>query len=96
MFSMREIFLCASLGCGVGGDARAVIKKKTKNKLFPPQSFSSGHSKKPPHWDYLVICSPNFYEVAFPFDFLFICALFFMLYIITTVGVNSIKPKPYS
>lgn len=81
MFSMREIFLCASLGCGVGGDAQAV-----KSKQFPPQSFSSGHSKKPPHWDYLVICSPNFYEVAFPFDFLFICALFFMLYIIYNFG----------
>lgn len=55
-----------------------------KEKSFPPQSFSSGYSekqtykKKTPHWDYLVICSPNFYEVAFPFDFfLFIYVLFF-------------------
>lgn len=35
MFSMREIFLCASLGCGVGGDAQAVKKQKTKKQAVP-------------------------------------------------------------
>lgn len=91
MFSMREIFLCASLGCGVGGDAETV-----KKQAVPSSELLIWPLKKPPHWDYLVICSPNFYEVAFPFDFLFICALFFMLYIVTILGVSFTKPKPYS
>lgn len=61
------------------------------------QCYTKGHAisllrashlttQKPPHWDYLVICSPNFYEVAFPFDFCSI-VFFFMLYVVTILGV---------
>lgn len=39
--------------------------------------------KRPPHWDYLVICSPNFYEVDFPR----ILILFhFVLYVVAIWG----------
>lgn len=67
-----------------------------KKQAVPSSELLIWPLKKPPHWDYLVICSPNFYEVAFPFDVLFICALFFMLYIVTILGVSFTKPKPYS
>lgn len=33
---------------------------------FPSSELLLWPHKRPPHWDYLVICSPNFYEVAFP------------------------------
>lgn len=80
VFYEGNLSMCFSwMWCGwwFSGDTQAV----RNNKLFPPQSFSSGHSKKPPHWDYLVICSPNFYEVAFPFDFcsFVLCFLCFTL-----------------
>lgn len=35
--------------------------------------------KRPPHWDYLVICSPNFYEVA-PLCVFFFCSVLFLLF----------------
>lgn len=76
MFSIRKSYYVLLLDAVWVDQFRCDTQTVRKDKLFPPQSFSSGHSKKPPHWDYLVICSPNFYEVASPFDFLFICALF--------------------
>ena len=51
----------------------------------PPHSISPSHTKGLPHWDYLVICSPNFYEVAFPcvfllsFCYIFSCFALFMI-----------------
>lgn len=35
-------------------------------KEFPSSELLIWLNRRPPHWDYLVICSPNFYEVAFP------------------------------
>lgn len=40
-------------------------------KGFPSSELLIWPHKRPPHWDYLVICSPNFYEVAFPCVFFF-------------------------
>lgn len=51
---------------------------------FPSSEPLVWPHKRPPHWDYLVICSPNFYEVAFPCVFLLnFVSFFFMLYVVT-------------
>lgn len=46
---------------------------------------------------YLVICSPNFYEVAFPcVCFVKICLTFFLLYIVTILGDDAYPVKVLS
>lgn len=53
------------------------IRSECKSR-FPSSELLIWLHKRPPHWDYLVICSPNFYEVAFPHVS---CVLFVCLFV---------------
>lgn len=94
MFSIREILLCASLGCGVDGcdlanDAQAV----RKDELFSSRSLSSGHSKKEKEKKQLPIgiISPfvllTSMKLPSLLTFVHLCFVFFMLYVVTILGV---------
>lgn len=65
---------------------------RVKKLGFPSSELLIWPHRRPPHWDYLVICSPNFYEVAFPCVF-FVVFCFTMLYIVTFLGDEAYLVK---
>lgn len=65
MWKLREYVFLPQVQCNL-------INLKKDNRVksrFPSSELLLWPHKRPPHWDYLVICSPNFYEVAFPLWF---------------------------